>query len=128
MILIVITNVKINYQPEVKLNDGRIVNSDLIKEMRGLKDALNANEDLKMQELYPEGYVFLNVIYSLAWYNLLEKDRSGAFAGEGVAEIEKAWQKIINSQRAYSAIWIVLQGLEYLCLREKVKPGEVDSR
>jgi len=73
------------------------VNSDLIKEMRGLKDALNTNEDLKMQQLYPEGYMFLNVIYSLAWYNLLEPDKSGAFVKEGVAEIEKAWQKINDS-------------------------------
>jgi len=97
MILIVIANVKINYQPEIKFDDGRIVNNDLIKEMHGLKDAMNSNEDLKMQQLYPEGYMFLNVMYSLAWCNLLEEDKSGAFLKEGVAEIEKAWQKINDS-------------------------------
>jgi hypothetical protein len=97
MILIVIANVNINYQPEIKLGDGRIVNGDLIKELRGLKDALTANEDLKMQQQYPEGYMFLNVIYSLAWCNLLEGDKNGAFVKEGVAEIEKALQKINDS-------------------------------
>ena len=98
IILIVIANVKVNYQPEIKLDNGRIVNGDLIKEIRGLKDALNANEDLEMQRLYPEGYMFLNVIYSLAWCNLLEGDKNGAFVKEGLAEIQKAWQKINDSR------------------------------
>ncbi|WP_276368665.1 hypothetical protein [Chryseolinea sp. H1M3-3] len=98
MILIVMANVNNNYQPQVKLDDGRIVNGDLIKGIRGLKNALNADEDLEMQRMYPEGYMFLNVIYSLACCNLLEGDKSAEIVKEGLTEIQKAWQKISDSR------------------------------
>ncbi len=91
-------NVNNNYQPQVKLDDGRIVNGDLIKGIRGLKNALNADEDLEMQRMYPEGYMFLNVIYSLACCNLLEGDKSAEIVKEGLTEIQKAWQKISDSR------------------------------
>lgn len=93
MFLIVVINVKLNYKPDVTANTGDTINYDLLKGLRGLKRALNANADTDMQQIYPEGYMFLNAIYALAWSNFLQEDKNKAFADEGRTELEKAWSK-----------------------------------
>src|SRR5688500_11200864 len=47
-----------------------------------------------MQKIYPEGFVFLNSIYALAWSSFLSHEDHGRYFKEGYAEIQKAWLKI----------------------------------
>lgn len=69
-------------------------NAELLKELRGLKRALDGGADVAMQRIYPEGYVFVNSIYALAWGNFLLDHSNNKYFSEGHAEIEKAWSRI----------------------------------
>jgi hypothetical protein len=93
---IVFINVKINYSPQLEISETDTLNHDLIKELRGLKKALSRHADEEMQNLYPEGYLFINALYGLAWCNFLEniKSKPNIYFNEGHSEIQDAWNKI----------------------------------
>ena len=99
MLLLLLVNVKLSHRPALSVENRDTVNMELLKELRGLQRALNDNADLKMQRIFPEGYVFLNSIYALAWCNFLERQENKTLTEEGIAEVQKAWVKI-NSPSA----------------------------
>ena len=73
-------------------------NARLLKELRSLKEELNAGADVKMQELYPEGYVFINALYGLSWCNYLRAVSPDATTyAEGHTEIASALKRIQSS-------------------------------
>jgi hypothetical protein len=90
LLVIVIVNAKLVPATSKEGHD----NAELLKELRGLKRALDEGADVTMQQLYPEGYVFLNSIYALAWSNFLRDHANSKYFTEGHAEIEKAWSRI----------------------------------
>lgn len=67
LITIVIIHARIYYHPEIRIAGQDTVNTDVLKELRGLKSALDNNADVEMQKIYPEGYLFINALYGLAW-------------------------------------------------------------
>lgn len=99
LIGIVTVNVRLNYTPQIEVVEGDTVNNDLLKELRGLKHALYEGADVDMQKMYPEGYLFINVLYGLAWCNFLEttKSKLNLYYNEGHNEIQNAWNKINSS-------------------------------
>ncbi|MEJ7646096.1 MAG: hypothetical protein WKF87_15990 [Chryseolinea sp.] len=101
IISIVVINLKIHYQPEHIIERGNSVQYELVRELRGLKRALNENADVEMQKIYPEGYVFLNATYALAWSSFLSHQGHQNYLEEGHTEISKAWDKI-NSETGKS--------------------------
>ncbi|MEX2233309.1 MAG: hypothetical protein WD824_14195 [Cyclobacteriaceae bacterium] len=92
--MIVIINARIYYHPEIRIAGQDTVNTDVLKELRGLKSALDNNADLEMQKIYPEGYLFINALYGLAWCNFIREHPGAEFFNEGLAEIQKTWNKI----------------------------------
>ena len=94
LITIVIINARIHYHPEIRIAGQDTVNTDVLKELRGLKSALDSNADLEMQKIYPEGYLFINALYGLAWCNFIREHPDSEFLNEGLAEIQKTWNKI----------------------------------
>lgn len=94
IIIIVLVNVKIHYKPQTIIKGNDSIQLELLNELRGLKQALNENADVEMQNIYPEGYVFLNAIYALAWTSFLRHEEHQDYFAEGHAEIQKAWTKI----------------------------------
>lgn len=94
MIIITLVNVNVHYQPEVLIRGDDTIQLELLSELRGLQQALNENADVEMQEIYPEGYVFLNSMYALAWTSFLRHEEHQNYFTEGHAEIQKAWNKI----------------------------------
>lgn len=56
-----------------------------------------------MQDLYPEGYIFMNALYGLAWCDLIDsKTLSKQEMSEGKMEVQLAWNKV-NSKLGRSA-------------------------
>lgn len=55
-------NVKLYYRPAYSLAGA---NLDLQKQWRFLKDKMHAGEDRKMQQLFPEGYMFMNALHGI---------------------------------------------------------------
>lgn len=97
MTLLVVMNVNINNISETRISGGDTVDHELVKELRGLKEALDQHADTDMQDIFPEGHVFLNAIYALAWSSFLENRANNRFVSEGRAEMHKAWLKINSS-------------------------------
>ena len=85
MTVIIVMNAGLHRQP---------AQDDLLKKMRSLKNDFDQNADVGMQRMYPEGYVFMNSLYALAW--------SSVPGDEAAVEIERSFTKI-NSTRGRSS-------------------------
>ena len=102
LLVILFSNINLYYTPEITFVAPDSVRADLLKELRGLKSALHDNADIKMQRLYPEGYLFMNAIYGLAWCNFMEGlSNESEYFEEGTVELKKTWDKI-DSDRGRS--------------------------
>lgn len=55
-------NTKLYYKPTFSANG---TNMDLVKQWRFLKGKMHSGEDEKMQQLFPEGYMFMNALHGL---------------------------------------------------------------
>ncbi len=93
---IITVNLRMDYSPQVEVVGGDTINYELLKELRGLKHALNHGTDVDMQKMYPEGHLFINALYGLSWCNFLEKTKSkpNPYFNEGHTEIQNACNKI----------------------------------
>ena len=89
-------NVSVHHQPEILIQDRDTIQNELLKELRGLTQALSDNADAAMQNVYPEGYVFMNAIYALAWTSFLRHEEHTDYFAEGYAEIRNAAAKIAS--------------------------------
>ena len=94
VILIIMINVKLHIQPEYKTFGRNAINYDLLLQLRGLKESLDRGADSDMQSIFPEGYVFFNAMYSIAWCNFLDDNIEQVFYDEGILEVRKACAKI----------------------------------
>jgi len=95
LLFILFINVKLYYAPEIKFVAPDSIDADVLKELRGLENALQDNADTKMRRLYPEGYLFMNAIYGLAWCNFMAGlSNDSDYFKEGTAELQKTWNKI----------------------------------
>ncbi|HEY0769853.1 MAG TPA: hypothetical protein VGD31_05925, partial [Sphingobacteriaceae bacterium] len=100
MIAIVFINVRVYYEEDSAASTTDSINEDLVHTLYGIKDAVNAGADTDMQAIYPEGHVFMNVIYALAWCNAMEKlNTNSEYYRTGYSEIQMCWAKI-NSKSA----------------------------
>jgi len=95
-----IINVKLYDSPEMETVGKIRLNADLLKELEFLNHALSENADTKMQSLYPEGYVFMNALYGLAWCNVLHQlNEQVPLYKKGHDQIQQAFNKV-NSENS----------------------------
>jgi hypothetical protein len=93
-------NYTLYYQPQFGSVGGATVNTDLLYGLRHLKKQIHAGAADEMQQLYPEGFVFLIALYGLAWTDLAGGiPRESALFGEALQETEWAVAQI-NSPKA----------------------------
>lgn len=98
LIAITVINIRLHHSPETKVIGNDTINYELLKELHALKHALDNGADASMQKIYPEGYLFMNSIYALAWCTFMDSLSPGSvLLKEGYKEIEKSWSKI-NSE------------------------------
>ena len=72
------------------------VNKDVLKQLKHLENSIkNDKIDFENQHLFPEGYFFTNVLYGLAWADLLKGiDRQNPIFQKGVSEIKWSISKL----------------------------------
>lgn len=101
---IIIINWRVHYLPEVSIAGADTINLDVLANLRGLKSASKFGADSDMQDLYPEGYIFFNALYGLAWCNFLQQTSTKEFFEEGHHEIQTVWNKInsVEGRRSFS--------------------------
>jgi hypothetical protein len=100
--LIFYFNLSLYYSPALVKENGVNVNEDLVAELRSLKEIMNRGGARDMQRLFPEGYVYMNAIYALAWADLIDpiKDDQGAtdLYLEASREIDTAYRNIDSDE------------------------------
>lgn len=88
MLGLVYLNARLYYQPKFQN-----CNVDVYHQLQFLKTQLQEGAGEEMQQLFPEGFLFIHALYGLAWCDFLQKiDHQKPMYKEGVAEIDKAIQ------------------------------------
>ena len=88
-------NFRLFYSPDFSLEAGRPINQDVIAQLRFLRGPMHRGAGQQMQQLYPEGFVYLNALYALAWAELLPHlAPTASLYQEGLAETGWALREI----------------------------------
>jgi len=92
-------NYSLFYKPNYSTNHERIVNESVYKQLQFLKEKMKVGSGAEMQILYPEGNVFLNALYALAWKDCIANlPKNAPRFNEGVKEIELSWNQINSKE------------------------------
>lgn len=92
-------NVALYHQPRTVDVAGRVLDADVLAQLRHLQRQLHQGAATDMQELYPEGCVFLNALYGLTWSEVAAAaPASTALHRQAVAESRWAVAQIDSEQ------------------------------
>jgi hypothetical protein len=100
LILLIIVNWRIYDTPEVVKVEHDSVNYDVLCQLRYLRYAIEELDAANsMQQDYPEGDLFFNVIYGLSWCDLAEPlDKNSILYAEAHVEIQRAFNHVNSEQ------------------------------
>lgn len=92
LLLLLYLNIRLYYQPTILIQEEARVNQSVLHQLRYLKDYLHHQNGGEIaQAKYPEGYVFINVLYGLAWCDFIkELSLKHSLRQEGLEEISWA--------------------------------------
>lgn len=71
--LIIYFNCGLYYQPSLVARGSGLINRDIVEQLAFLKKRMHQGAAADMQQLYPEGYIFMHALYGLAWCEVAEK-------------------------------------------------------
>ena len=98
-------NVSLYYQPDFQEENSVFYNKNVYNQLSFLKSELRAGAGHKMQQIFPEGFIFINVLYGLTWADLIQNLNASSFIyQEGITEIDWAFKEINspNGKRIFS--------------------------
>ncbi len=67
--IVLYINTSVYYKPAIQVLNQVTVNMDVLHQLRHLRHAMEAGAADDMQQLYPEGYIFMHALYGLAWHD-----------------------------------------------------------
>ncbi|UII19660.1 hypothetical protein [Fulvivirga ligni] len=104
-LLIIRVNVKLYPQESTETE----IKVDIVKQLNFIENELK-NEDLgdRMQKLFPEGLIFVNALYGLAWCELAGTEIEDTLKTRAIKEAVYAFDQI-NSQKAKNYFPLYLQ-------------------
>lgn len=92
-------NISLYYKPEIKTIEGGQINHDILLQLRHLKQEIDIGAASDMQQIYPEGFVFLHALYALAWCDFLDDVNSQSLLfREGFNEVRKSCEHILSGE------------------------------
>ncbi len=130
-------NISLYYQPRFENIDGKEINADLLGQLKFLEKELHNGAGGEMQGVYPEGFVFMNVLYGLAWCDMGNGAEPGSsLRKQALKESAWAYREIIRDGSAtFDRHQLLPSGAFYFgwsnyLLAKKLglqKPGERDT-
>lgn len=101
LVLILFFNCSLYYSPTFSQGEFTY-NQDVYEQLQHLKAQLKNGAGAEMQEIFPEGFIFINALYGLSWANLIENLPSESrIHEEGIQEISWTLEEM-NSPTAKS--------------------------
>jgi hypothetical protein len=93
-------NYSLYYNPTFIENEEGIYNEDLYHQLQFLKEELHSKQaGKKMQDIFPEGFMFINSLYGLSWINFLEEVKPNSeLYNEGTKEIDWTIKEIYSEE------------------------------
>lgn len=93
-------NYSLYYNPTFIENEKGIYNEDLYHQLQFLKEELhNKQAGKQMQNIFPEGFMFINSLYALSWINFLEEVKPNSeLYKEGTKEIDWTIKEIYSKE------------------------------
>ncbi len=83
-------------------NNSKGYDEDVYAQLQHLKVELyEKNAGLKMQQLFPEGLVFVNVFYGLSWSDLISEHTDKAIIDEALNEIDWVIEELHSENGTY---------------------------
>lgn len=91
-------NYHVGHQPQFIELSKTQVNQDVLKQLNFLREEMRAGAAQSMQLAYPEGFIFLNVMYGLAWCEVALKAQSNdSLANLAHSEIDYVLTEVFSS-------------------------------
>ncbi|HYG17389.1 MAG TPA: hypothetical protein VD816_00605 [Ohtaekwangia sp.] len=70
VLALLFVNASLYHTPEFRAISGMQMNTDVLGQLRYLKSKMRMGAGAEMQSQYPEGFVFINALYGLSWYEV----------------------------------------------------------
>jgi hypothetical protein len=87
--VLVYLNIRLYYSPTYVQSENKEINQDVLHQLRYLKTTLHNGAGQLAQGKYPEGFVFMNVLYGLTWADFVKNlSSSDTLRKEGFEEID----------------------------------------
>lgn len=94
--LLIYLNARLYYQPKWA-KDQLHLNQSIYAQLQHLQMRMHTGAGADMQNVFPEGFLFLNALYGLSWCALLEKiEAQSAIQQQGLDEVRWALQEIAS--------------------------------
>lgn len=88
------------YLVEISASEKR---KDIVRQLNFLKKELNDNNlGEKMQQIYPEGFIFVNALYGLSWFELALNANNQKFKKEALHEALYAYDQITAPEATWN--------------------------
>jgi len=99
LIFLLYFNYKLYYTPQFSSTSNHRYNIAVLNQLNYLEEQIKDSEDIKMQQIFPEGYVFMNSLYALAWIDLIQSlDTSSTTYIRGIKQINWALEKLYSEK------------------------------
>src|SRR5215213_7510694 len=91
--LIIYLNLSLYYQPPFQTIASTPVNIDILHQLNYVQDALHEGAATEMQQVYPEGFVFMHALYGLTWADLAKPfNKNSRLYQRAITEIDWSLQ------------------------------------
>ncbi len=88
-------NLRLYHNPTLNTTLG--YNKDVYAQLQHLKTELHDNNaGTKMQQIFPEGFVFINALYALTWCDLVETNTDSTITKEAITEVDWAISEMLS--------------------------------
>lgn len=99
MFMFIHLSIGLYYEPKFIIENKHTYNEAVIRQLNFLKKEIHRGKADEMQKVFPEGFVFFNVIYGLTWCELISKsDAASSRIKEAITEIDWAIKEV-NSDK-----------------------------
>ncbi|MDJ1472499.1 hypothetical protein [Xanthocytophaga flava] len=111
--MLLYVNIRLGFRPELNRTPDGVINQDVLHQLYFLKEELHKNQaGEQMQQLYPEGFLFIYSLYALTWYDLVKDLKySSPYYKEAIQEMDWVVQRIESDEA--KSIFSEAQEIEY---------------